>query len=271
MPLTRKLSSIVRLSSSETACLSDLQSYPVHIKRGTEIVHEGQAAQRAFILQSGWACCYKDLREGGRQIISFPLPGDFMGLGSIMLRSSNHSFAALTDALVSSFSVPNLMGLFEKFPRLATAFLWAASRHEAMVIEHLVDVGRRNAVERVAHCLLELHQRLQLIGFASATEFDCPITQYDLADALGLSPIHINRVLRQLRQQHLLTLKSHRAHVHDLAALTRLAGYDGEYLEQAGTVEQAAGISALRRGAETLTHERCAIANQRGAPLEAAS
>jgi len=236
----------MRLSSSETACLSDLQSYPVHVKRGTKIVHEGQAAQRAFILQSGWARCYKDLRDGDRQIISFPLPGDFMGLGAILLQSSHHSFAALTDVVVSSFSLPSMTRLFEKVPRLATTFLWAASRHEAMVIEHLVDVGRRSAVERVAHCLLELHQRRLLVGLASETGFECPLTQYDLADALGLSPIHINRVLRQLRQQELFTLKSHRAHLHNLAALKRLAGYDGDYLDHAPTApaEQATGFSA---------------------------
>ena len=232
MTLTRKLSCVVRLSSSEAACLSDLQSHPVHIKRGTELAREGYSARRAFILHSGWARCYKDLRDGGRQIISFPVPGDFMGLGSILLRSSDHSFAALTDVVVSSFSVPSLMGLFEKFPRVAAAILWAESRDAAMVIEHLVDVGRRNSVERVAHCLLELHQRLQLVGLASETEFECPLTQYDLADALGLSPIHVNRVLRQLRQQNLLTLKSHRAVVHNLAGLTRLAGYESGYLDQ---------------------------------------
>ncbi len=232
MPLTRKLSCVVRLSSSEEACLSDLQRHPVHFKRGTELAHEGQTARRAFILHSGWACRYKDLREGGRQIISFPLPGDFMGLGNILLRSSDHSFAALTDVVVSPFSVPSLMGLFEKFPRVAAAILWAESRNAAMVIEHLVDVGRRSSVERVAHCLLELRQRLQLVGLASETEFECPLTQYDLADALGLSPIHVNRVLRQLRQQDLLILKSHRAIINNLAALTKLAGYDGCYLDQ---------------------------------------
>jgi len=232
MPLIKKLSCVLQLNSYEAAFLSDLQSHPVHIKRCTELAHEGQTARRAFILQSGWACCYKDLREGGRQIISFPLPGDFMGLGSIMLRSSDHSFAALTDVLVSSFSVPSLMGLFEKFPRVAAAILWAAARDEAMVIEHLVDVGRRSAIERVAHCLLELRQRLQLVDLASETEFECPLTQYDLADALGLSPIHVNRVLRQLRQQDLLTLKSHRAFVHNLAGLIRLASYDSDYLDQ---------------------------------------
>jgi CRP-like cAMP-binding protein len=232
MPLTRKLSCVVRLSSSEEACLSDLQRHPVHFKRGTDLAHEGQTARRAFILHSGWACRYKDLREGGRQIISCPLPGDFMGLGSILLRSADHSFAALTDVVVSPLSVPCLMALFEKFPRVAAAILWAESRNAAMLIEHLVGVGRRSAIERVAHCLLVLRERLLFVGLASENEFECPLTQYDLADALGLSPIHVNRVLRQLRQKDLLTLKSHRAIVNNLAALTKLAGYDGGYLDQ---------------------------------------
>jgi CRP-like cAMP-binding protein len=221
------------LSSGELACLSDLQCHPAHIKRGTALAHEGELAHKAFILQSGWACSYKDLREGGRQIISFPLPGDIVGLGTILLRSSDHSFAALTDVVVSPFSVPAMMALFEKFPRVAAAVLWAESQNAAMVIEHLVDVGRRSAIERVAHCLLELRQRLQLVGMASETEFECPLTQYDLADALGLSPIHVNRVLRQLRQQDLLTLQSHRVIIHNLAAVTNLAGYDSDYLDQA--------------------------------------
>jgi CRP-like cAMP-binding protein len=231
--LTRKLRCVVQLSSSELACLSDIQCHPVHFKRGADLAHEGDTAHKAFILQSGWACCYKDLPEGGRQIISFPLPGDLMGLGSILLRSSDHSFAALTDVVVSPFGVPTMMALFEKFPRVAAAILWAESRNAAMVIEHLVDIGRRSAIERVAHCLLELRQRLQLVGLASETEFECPLTQYDLADALGLSPIHVNRVLRKMRQRDFLTLSSHTAMVHNLAGLTNLAGYDSDYLDQA--------------------------------------
>jgi CRP-like cAMP-binding protein len=232
MPLKKKLSCVVRLSSSEVKCLSDLQCNPLHIKRGTELVHEGQSGHRAFILLSGWACCYKDLPEGGRQIISFPLPGDFMGLGSILLPTADHSISALTDVIVSSTDVQSMMGLFEKSPRLAAAILWCVSRDQAMVIEHLVDVGRRNAVERLAHCLLELGQRLQLVGLGSETEFECPLTQYDLADALGLSPIHVNRVLRYLRERDMLDIKTHTVTVHNLAGLKKLAGYDSGYLDQ---------------------------------------
>ena len=101
-----------------------------------------------------------------------------------------------------------------------------------MIIEHLVNVGRRSAVERVAHCFLELGHRLQLAGLGSETEYRCPLTQFDLADALGLSPIHVNRILRRLREQRLLTLRSHRVIVHDPAALKKFAGYDGGYLDQ---------------------------------------
>jgi CRP-like cAMP-binding protein len=232
MLLTRKLSCVTPLASSELASLADLQRNAVCVKPGTELIHEGQGTHRAFVLHSGWACRYKHLPEGSRQIISFPLPGDFIGLGCILLQRSNHSCVALTDAVVSSVSASSLTELFQNFPRLAAAILWAAARDEAMIIEHLVDLGRRNAVKRLAHCMLELEQRLRLVGLATETGFECPLTQYDLADALGLSPIHVSRVLRYLREHELLTLKSHTVTFHDRAALHRLAGYDSGYLDQ---------------------------------------
>lgn len=241
MPLIRKLSSVVQLSACETECLVQLQSNPLHIKSGTELVHEGQTGHKAFIMHSGWARCYKLLPEGGRQIISFPLPGDVVGLGSILSPTSDQSCAVLTDAVVTSFDARNMAGLFDKFPRLAAAILWAASRDGATIIDHLVDVGRRSAVERVAHFLLELGQRLQLVGLASETEYECPLTQYDLADALGLSPIHVNRVLRRLREQELLSVKSRRVIVHNKTCLNKLAGFDSGQFDQAVAALQVGG------------------------------
>jgi CRP-like cAMP-binding protein len=233
MPLVRKLSSVVQLGACETECLVQLQSNPLHVKSGTELMHEGQTGHKAFIMHSGWARCYKHLSEGGRQIISFPLPGDVVGLGSILSPTSDQSCSVLTDAVVSSVDAKNMAGLFDKLPRLAAAILWSASRDGAKIIDHLVDVGRRSAVERVAHFLLELGERLQLVGLASETEYECPLTQYDLADALGLSPIHVNRVLRRLREQELLTMKSRRVIVHNRARLNKLAGYDSGDFDQA--------------------------------------
>jgi CRP-like cAMP-binding protein len=108
--------------------------------------------------------------------------------------------------------------------------MWAASRDEAMVVEHLVNIGRRNALERTAHFFMELAERLSLVGLAKKTEFTCPLSQYVIADALGLTAIHVNRVLRQLREQKLLTIRKGKVHIHDLNKLRKLAGFQGGYL-----------------------------------------
>ncbi len=223
--LERKLNSFVQLSSAELSCLVDLQSTPIRVKRGKELVHEGQTGHKAYILQAGWACSFKLLPDGGRQIIGFPIPGDCIGLRSVLLRTSDHSFSALTDASVSSVEAPRMLQLFSDFPRLAAAILWATSRDEAMIVEHLVSIGRRSAIERTAHFFLELGERLRLVGLATDREFPCPLNQYVLADALGLSAIHVNRVLRQLREKHLMTLKRGKVVIHDMAALGQLAGF----------------------------------------------
>jgi CRP-like cAMP-binding protein len=223
--LARKLNAFVQLSEREAACLEDLQCVSVRVRRGKEIVHEGQTGHMAHILQSGWACSSKLLPDGGRQIIAFPLPGDCVGLRSVLLRTSDHSFSALTDVVVSSVEASRMMGIFNEYPRLGTAILWAASRDEAMVVEHLVSIGRRSAIERTAHFFLELCERLRLVGLGTEKEFSCPLNQYVLADALGLSPIHVNRVLRQLRERRLLTLKGRKVTIHDVSGLETLAGY----------------------------------------------
>jgi CRP-like cAMP-binding protein len=225
------------LSADELACIEDLQSHRHKVAPLTDIVHEGQTDHRAWILLEGWANCYKLVPSGGRQIISFPLPGDFMGLRSVLLRTADHSFASLTDAVVSDVSRQRIIEVFQEFPRVATAILWATSRDEAMVVEHLVNIGRRSAIERLAHLFLELGQRLQMAGLVSSTEFACPLNQYVLADALGLTAIHVNRVLRQLRERKLITLKAQQVIIHNLDGLRELAGYDSAYLN-AGPAEK---------------------------------
>lgn len=175
------------------------------MKRGKQLTQEGQTGHKAFIVQTGWACSYKDLPNGGRQIISFPIPGDFVGLRSVLLRTADHSFSALTDAVVIPVDGTHILKGVTEFPRLGAALLWAASRDEAMVVEHLVNIGRRRAIERTAHFFMELAERLTLVGLATEAEFNCPLSQFVLADALGLTAIHINRVLRQLRERKLMT------------------------------------------------------------------
>jgi CRP-like cAMP-binding protein len=229
--LARKLSAFLPLSPEELKCLAEMQSPPTLVERGEHLVHEGQSGHKAFVVHEGWACSYKDLPNGTRQIISFPLAGDCVGLRSVLLRTADHSFAALTNAVVSAVDAQHLWKCVNDFPRLGAALLWAASRDEAMVVEHLVSVGRRSAIERTAHFFMELAERLHVVGLTKAQSFDCPLSQTVIGDALGLTPIHVNRILRQLRENELLTLRDRIVHIHDLAGLRKLAGFEGGYLD----------------------------------------
>jgi CRP-like cAMP-binding protein len=226
----RKLNTFLPLSRDEMKCLAAMQSTPLKVKRGKQLTQEGQAGHTAFVLQSGWACSYKDLPNGSRQIISFPIAGDCVGLRSVLLRTADHSFSALTDAVVSTVESAQILKCIAEFPRLGAALMWAASRDEAMVVEHLVSIGRRNAIERTAHFFMELAERLSVAGLATETAFKCPLSQFVLADALGLTAIHINRVLRQLREDDLLTLSKGSVRIHNLNRLRKLAGFQGGYL-----------------------------------------
>jgi CRP-like cAMP-binding protein len=229
--LARKLGAFLPLAPEELKCLAEIQSVPQTFKSGQHLVREGQTGHRAFVLHSGWACSYKDLPNGTRQIISFPLPGDCVGLRSILLRTADHSFSTLTQATVSVVDGAHILRTVTEYPRLGAALLWSASRDEAMVVEHLVNIGRRSAIERTAHFFLELAERLHVNGVGTPSEFACPLSQYVLGDALGLSAIHVNRVLRKLREENLMSLQKGKVQILDLPRLKKLAGFQGGYLD----------------------------------------
>ena len=176
--LAKKLNTFIPLAPKELNWLAAIQSTPLTVKRGKRLTQEGQTGHKAFVLQAGWACSFKDLANGNRQIISFPIAGDCVGLRSVLLRTADHSFSALTDAVVSPVDGAHIMKCVTEFPRLGAALLWAASRDEAMVVEHLVNIGRRSAIERTAHFFMELAERLSLVGLATEAEFKCPLSQY---------------------------------------------------------------------------------------------
>lgn len=241
-PLARKLSHFVALNPAELAALAALQRPPHVLSAGSELVYEGQSGHGAYVLAAGWVSSFKSLRDGSRQIVDFQIPGDFIGVRNVLLRTSEHSFEAITDVTLSALSVADLLVAFAAAPRLATAVLWTLSCEEAMVVEHLVDIGRRSALVRTAHFLLELGARLRLVGLASPDGYTCPLTQYLLADALGLSAIHLNRVLRQLREMGLMTFRDGVVRFDDLKRLVALAEFDIAYLEEtAPLLEQRAG------------------------------
>ncbi|MBX9605538.1 MAG: Crp/Fnr family transcriptional regulator [Gammaproteobacteria bacterium] len=231
---TRKLSSFVALSDDEVEVLERLQKPSRSFPAGRDLVQQGQTSQRAFILSAGWVCSYKIQVDGTRHIVDFQIPGDFLGLRSVLLRTSDHSFEPIVDSEASEVLAGDLLQSLADAPRLAAAILWTASRDEAMVVEHLVGIGRRDADARMAHFLLELGSRLVLVGLGESTGYDCPLTQYHLADALGLSAVHVNRTLRQLRERGLVTFRQGRVSFDDREGLMDLAGFDPAYLDQTG-------------------------------------
>ena len=233
-PFARKIGAYVALSETELTVLEKLHQSRRVFPPGREIVHEGQKNASAYILAKGWACSYKLLPGGTRQIVDFQIPGDFLGLRSVLFRTSDHNIEPITRVEATEVIISDLLLAFSQTPRLATAVLWAASRDEAMVVEHLVGLGRRNALERTAHFLLELGSRLKLVGLGTADGYTCPLSQYLLADALGLSAVHVNRVLRQLRENGLLTFQRGKVIFDDLPGLIALAEFDTAYMDHNG-------------------------------------
>ena len=228
--LSRKLSAFIALNDSDLAVLERLHQKRRSFPAGRHLIHEGQTQPAAYVLAAGWVCSYKLHPDGGRQIIGFELPGDFIGLRSILMHSSDCSFESISDTMAVEVPMQFLVEAFAKTPRLATSLLWAASRDETMLVERIVRLGRGDAQKRMAHFLLQLGARLTLVGLGNATGYACPLTQYHLADALGLSPVHVNRVLRSLREAGLVSFREGHVKFMDHAGLVKLADFDPAWL-----------------------------------------
>ena len=233
-PLARKLGSFVALTDVELTVLDRLHTRRRKFVAGRDLVLQGQSDQAAYILAEGWVCSYKLLRDGSRQVIDVQVPGDFLGLRSVLFRTADHNIEPITPVEASEVLAIDLLDAFSSTPRLATAVLWAASRDEAMVVEHLVDIGRRSALERTAHFLLEMGARLKLVGLGTAEGYACPLSQHVLSDALGLSAVHVNRVLRELREAGLVTFHKGKVTFLDFDGLVAVAEFDRSYLDQEG-------------------------------------
>lgn len=173
------------------------------------------------------------MTEGGRrQIMSFHIAGEIPDLQSLHLRTMDHSLSTLTSCKLAFISHQALRGLFERHPRLAGVF-WRVTLIEAAIFrEWVVNIGRRQAPARVAHLLCELFLRHRAVGLAKGQSFKLPITQTELADALGLSNVHVNRTLQELRAQGLIGERNHVLKILSWEGLTQLGEFDPAYLHQ---------------------------------------
>jgi CRP-like cAMP-binding protein len=238
-PLTLRLGRLVPLTPEETELLRELQSAGRRVERGREIVVEGRRYDGLQILLDGVALRDRVLNDGRRQVLNVVLPGDFIGFPGCFFENALYTIAALSECTVSPVPFTRLLGLFESHPRIGAAIFWSLSCEAAMYAEHLIGVGRRSALERVAHFLLEMLTRLQAIGLADERSFRLPLTQEVLADALGLSVQYVNQTIRQLRQENLVTIERQQVTIHNLEALTALADFERTYLSRFRIAELA--------------------------------
>ncbi len=204
--LVRRLSRYADLSAAEIALLETLPLAPQDVGTGTELIVEGRLLDTPRLLVSGWACRFRMLPDGRRQIFDFILPGDMYGLCLRPQAVALTTAITLTQAQIADASAlwVAIKDRPDEYPGLADACHNTASLEEAYLLNQLVRVGRQTAYERTAHLILEIHDRLNAVGLADGATIPMPLTQETIADALGLSVVHLNRTLQLLRRDHLI-------------------------------------------------------------------
>jgi CRP-like cAMP-binding protein len=229
--LIRRLENFAKLSAEDKRALEDAVGQRVRtLGPRDDIIHEGDKPRHVNVILEGFACRYKMLADGRRQIVALIVPGDMCDLRMFVLSTMDHSIGTLTPVRLAEVTEDTLSALADNSARLARALWWNSLVEEAIAREWTVNVGRRDALERMAHLLCEVFVRLDAIGLTNGNSCELPVTQAELGDALGLSHVHTNRTLQELRGRDLITLKGRSLAIHDLAALKDLALFNPNYL-----------------------------------------
>ena len=223
-PFLARLLSLNALTIEQARIVSAMQGPPVSVPGHTQIGRAGDSPTSAYVIREGWAFAYAVLANGERQVLGFLLPGDIVRLGGLFRSGAARGVETVTDAVVSEISTEAVRQASRQWPEILELFLRLQSGIQSALIEQLIDLGRRDSRARVAQLLLKLERRLMRIGRADADGYDCPISQYLIADALGLTAIHVNRVLRALREEAVVTVRNDRVTIHDRARLLEIAG-----------------------------------------------
>ena len=239
-PFTRKLSLFAPLSPSDLEILAALPDADEPWLADVDIISEGMAPQPVFVLREGMAIRYRLLPDGGRQIMTFLIPGDLCNPHMFLLNTMDHSIGTITPVRVASIRRERMIGLLFDRPRISAAFWWSSLQEEAMLRERIVSLGRRDARGRVAYLLCELLWRYTAVGLTEGDIFGLSLTQNEIADTLGLTSVHVNRVLQDFRRQQLITLEHRRVALLDVPGLQELAGFNSDYLHLNGASDETA-------------------------------
>lgn len=226
----RKLERRDTLTADERLALIEAAGEERNFAAGADLVREGQRPQVSTLVIEGFTTRYRLLSDGQRQITAIHVPGDFVDLHSFVLKEMDHSVGALSRCRTIMFPHERLTHITEQHPHL-TRVLWLMTLLDGAIHrEWLVAMGRRSAPQQMAHLICELYVRLGVTGLVRDSTFTLPITQIELGDALGLSAVHVNRVLQELRTENLFTWQGHTIHILDWPRLQDRAEFDPRYL-----------------------------------------
>lgn len=230
-PMIRRMELYTRFSDEDRRLLHDLTAHRRrHYAAREDIVREGDPSADIHIVLSGLACRYKLLENGTRQIMAFLVPGDPCDAEIFILRAMDHSIGTIVPSLIASVSGAKMRDLLLHRPGIALAFWWSTLQDEGILRERIIDEGRRDALSRIAFMACEMLIRMRAVGIIEGDSFDFPVTQADVADATGLTPVHVNRMLQRLRDDGLIAIEGRRWTVLDLPGLKRAAQFDPSYL-----------------------------------------
>lgn len=230
-PLIEGFRNFMTLSGDEEARLRLLSQHRAHTKPARrDLIHEGAPPRVVYLILSGWACRHKTLADGRRQLLQFLIPGDLCDIHNEVLGEMDHSIGAVTELRYAEIPHAVVRELERDFPDLRRALWRHAMTAIAIQREWTTNLGQRSAFERLGHLFCELFLRLRAVGLTSGSSCDMPVTQTDLADATGLTSVHVNRTLQDLRKGGLIVLEHRRLTIPDLAALQESALFTPDYL-----------------------------------------
>jgi CRP-like cAMP-binding protein len=232
-PFVINLNHSIRLDDDDLAALVRLLDRKLVVKKGKDIIAESYEYKALHIVESGFAIRYKLLHNGKRQIVNIVLPGDIIGFPACFFESAIFSVTSIAEMRLNYIPLDAFADLCQARANIATALVWFAAREAAIYAEHIIDTGRRDPLERLAHFLLETHARLQSVGHASKDSFEMPLSQESIGDAVGLSAPHVNRMLHELRSEGLIAMSGHQMKLLDMAALQILGEFRSSYLTRA--------------------------------------
>jgi CRP-like cAMP-binding protein len=229
--LVRKMEQFKAFSEEDRELLNHLTTQRQRTYAAREdIIREGEHSDSIHVVISGLACRYKILENGTRQIMAFLVPGDPCDPEIFILKEMDHNIGTLAPSVISSVPGETMKNLLLNRPGIALAFWWNTLQDEGVLRERIIDEGRRDARSRIAFLIYEILLRMSAVGAIQDQAFDFPVTQADLADATGLTPVHVNRMLQQLREDRLIATEGRRWTVLDPAGLRQTARFEANYL-----------------------------------------